>query len=73
MIALKALMGKLSSTCRTALERAAERSLQQGHFAVEIEHVLIELASDAGSDLALALARYDDRHRRCSTASCSAR
>jgi type VI secretion system protein VasG len=59
MIALKALMGKLSRTCRGALERAAERSLQQGHFAVEIEHVLLELVEDPGSDLAIALGRYE--------------
>ena len=42
-IDLKTLIGKLERPARAALERAAQRCLRQTHFAVEIEHLLIEL------------------------------
>jgi len=58
VIALKPLIGKLSRTCRAALERAAEQALQHGHYAVEIEHLLIELMQDPGADIARALHSY---------------
>jgi type VI secretion system protein VasG len=59
MIALKPLMGKLSRTCSDALERAAGRCLAAGNFAVEIEHVLTELAEASDSDFARVLDRYE--------------
>lgn len=55
---LKPLIAKLNVTCRTALERAAERCMRQTHFAVEIEHLLVELAADTTSDVAAALSAY---------------
>lgn len=59
MIALKPLIGKLSRTCRAALERAADQARQHGHYAVEIEHVLIELMHDPGTDISRAFHLYE--------------
>jgi type VI secretion system protein VasG len=58
MTGLRALVAKLSRTSRAALERATGHCLRQGHFAVEIEHLMIELIDEPGSDLAAALAHY---------------
>ena len=58
MTSLRGLIGKLSDTCHAALERATQRCLAMGHHAVEIEHLLIELVDDPGSDLAVTLERY---------------
>src|SRR5215472_4353437 len=55
---LKPLIAKLNVTCRTGLERAAGRCMRQTHFAVEIEHLLVELAADTTSDVAAALSAY---------------
>jgi type VI secretion system protein VasG len=55
---LKPLIGKLNSTCRTALEKAAERCFRQTHFTVEIEHLLIELMAVPTTDLVGALGAY---------------
>ena len=58
MTGLRALIAKLSRTSRAALERATGHCLRQGHFAVEIEHLMIELIDEPGSDLAAALDLY---------------
>lgn len=61
---LKLLIAKLNRTCRTALERAAERCMRQNHFTVEIEHLFAELAADPNSDLSAILSAYGiDRQR----------
>jgi type VI secretion system protein VasG len=61
---LKPLIAKLNRTCRTRLEKAAERCLRQTHFAVEIEHLFVELAADPTCDLNAALAAFRvDRER----------
>jgi type VI secretion system protein VasG len=52
---LKALIGKLNLPCRRALERAAERCRAESQFAVEIEHLLVELAGIAEGDMPRAL------------------
>jgi len=52
---LKLLIGKLNPPCRRALERAAERCRAEGQFAVEIEHLLVELAAIAEGDVPRAL------------------
>ena len=44
MTDLARLAAKLNRTCRSALERAAERCLGHTHYAVEIEHLFLELA-----------------------------
>ena len=61
---LKPLIAKLNRTCRTGLEKAAERCMRQTYFAVEIEHLLVELAAEPNSDLVGVLAAYGiDRQR----------
>ena len=61
---LKPLIAKLNRTCRTGLEKAAERCMRQSHFAVEIEHLFVELATDSTSDLTDVLSAYGiDRQR----------
>jgi len=52
---LKTLVGKLERPARDALERAAQACLQQTHFDVEIEHLLLELLDIEGGDLAVVL------------------
>ena len=56
---VKALIGKLNGVCRRAVENAAERSLQQTNFKVELEHVLLALVKEPGSDFARAMRAYD--------------
>jgi type VI secretion system protein VasG len=61
---LKPLIAKLNRTCRSALEKAAERCLRQTHFNVEIEHLFAELAAVSTSDLSGFLGAYGiDRQR----------
>ena len=56
---IKSLISKLSQPCRKALETAAQLSVAQTHFAVEIEHFLIKLLESADTDF-LRLLRYYD-------------
>ena len=56
-IDLKTLVGSLEDASRAALERAAQRCLQQTHFHVEIEHLLLELIDIEGGDFACVLPR----------------
>src|SRR5271169_1771103 len=55
---LKPLIAKLNRTCRTALEKAAERCLRQTHFTVEIEHLFVELTAVPATDLVGVLGAY---------------
>ncbi|WP_440028572.1 type VI secretion system ATPase TssH [Chromobacterium amazonense] len=48
---LAQLVSRLNPGCRKALERAAQRCLQQSHYYVEIEHVLLELLDMQDGDL----------------------
>ncbi|MBM2886775.1 type VI secretion system ATPase TssH [Chromobacterium phragmitis] len=52
---LAQLVSRLNPGCRKALERAAQRCLQQSHYYVEIEHVLLELLDMPDGDLPLLL------------------
>src|ERR1022692_382554 len=49
---LRALIGKLNSTSRNALEGAAGLCLSRTHYDVEIEHFLMKLLDATGSDFA---------------------
>ena len=60
---LKPLIAKLNRTCRSGLEKAAERCMRQTHFAVEIEHLFVELAADSTSDLTGVLSAYGIDHQ----------
>jgi len=48
---LKALIGKLNSTCRSALEGAAGLCLSQTHYEVDIEHFFLKLLEMQNTDL----------------------
>ncbi|WP_199153569.1 type VI secretion system ATPase TssH [Chromobacterium sp. ASV23] len=48
---LAQLVSRLNPGCRKALEQAAQRCLQQSHYYVEIEHVLLELLDMPDGDL----------------------
>src|SRR6185369_4802981 len=50
---LRAVIGKLNNTSRSALEGAAGLCLSRTHYDVEIEHYLMKLLDSSGSDFAL--------------------
>jgi type VI secretion system protein VasG len=56
---LSSLIAKLNPTCRKALEAAAALCVSQTHFNVEIEHVLIKLLDDDGTDLRAILKHFE--------------
>lgn len=47
---MKTLVGKLNPACKTALEGAAKLCVQQTNFNVEVEHVLLKLLDQTGTD-----------------------
>jgi len=49
-LSLKSLIGKLNETSRKALESAAGLCVTRTHYDVEIEHFLLKLLDDTGSD-----------------------
>ncbi len=50
-IDLKVLIEKLNTVCRKALETAAQLSVAQTNFNVEIEHMLLKLLELDGTDM----------------------
>src|ERR671932_245405 len=61
---LRALVGKLNSTTRGAVEAAAGLCLSRTHYDVEIEHFLVKLLDATDSDIAFILRHYGvDRSR----------
>jgi type VI secretion system protein VasG len=61
---LRALIGKLNSTTRGAVEAAAGLCLSRTHYDVEIEHFLVKLLDSTDSDFAFVLRHYGvDRSR----------
>ena len=54
---LKTLIAKLNDTTRRAAERAASLCMAQGHHEVEVEHLLLALLEQPGSDL-VAMCRF---------------
>ncbi|WP_035055096.1 type VI secretion system ATPase TssH [Andreprevotia chitinilytica] len=52
---LKALVGKLTPTARSAVEDAASRAVARTHFEVEIEHVLLALLDQTDNAFSAAL------------------
>src|SRR5579884_2911161 len=55
---LKSLVGKLNETTRKALEAAAGLCVTRTHYDVEVEHYLLKLLDDSGSDLARISERF---------------
>src|SRR5688572_1117102 len=58
-IDLKALVGKLDTTCRRALEGAAGLCLSRSNYNVEIEHWLVKLLEPNDTDLVRILKHYE--------------
>src|SRR5687768_8866295 len=58
-IDLKALVGKLDTTCRRALEGAAGLCLSRSNYNVEIEHWLVKLLEPGDTDLVRILKHYE--------------
>ena len=56
---LKALIAKLDTTCRGALEGAAGLCLSRTHYDVEIEHLLFKLIEAPDTDLARILRHFE--------------
>lgn len=55
---LKALMGKLNATCRSAMESAAGFCLARSHYEIDIEHLLAKLIELEGTDIGIILSHY---------------
>src|SRR5919202_1411373 len=61
---LRALVAKLNSTTRGAVEAAAGLCLSRTHYDVEIEHLLVKLLDATDSDMAFIMRHYGvDRSR----------
>jgi type VI secretion system protein VasG len=56
---LKALVGKLNTPCRRALEGAAGLCVSRTNYNVELEHWLVKLAEPADGDFARLFKHYD--------------
>jgi type VI secretion system protein VasG len=64
---LRALIGKLNSTTRGAIEAAAGLCLARTHYDVEVEHYLVKLLDSTDSDFAFIIRQYAlDRSRLAS-------
>ena len=58
-INLKQLIGKLNDTTRRSLEAASGLCLSRTHYNIEIEHWLLKLLENAGSDIHLILRQFN--------------
>jgi len=56
---LKLLIGKLNSTCRSALESAAGLCLSETHYEVDVEHFLIKLLEMTNTDVHKILRHFE--------------
>ena len=56
---LKALVARLNPLCRESLEAAAGLTLSRTHYNVEVEHWLLKLLEQPGSDIAVVLQHFD--------------
>ncbi len=52
---IRLLVEQLNSTCRRALEQAAQLCVKQTHYAVDIEHYLFALLEIPNTDVAVIL------------------
>jgi len=57
-VELNPLFAKLNSLCHKTFELAAELSVEQSHFSIEIEHVLLKLLEQSDSDVQVILPHY---------------
>src|SRR5262249_14641015 len=55
---LRALIGKLNTPCREALQAGIGLAVARSHYAVEVEHWLLKLLDQRDNDLAACLAHF---------------
>ncbi|MFA7431269.1 MAG: type VI secretion system ATPase TssH [Rhodospirillaceae bacterium] len=55
---LSGMVERLNGPCRKALEHAAETCAARGHFTLELEHLLVGLLDQPGTDFTLALRHF---------------
>ena len=60
-IDIRTLMGRLNADCKRAMEQAAELCVQQTHYNVEVEHLLLRLLGNEAPDLQIIWARHSVR------------
>ncbi|HLO63644.1 MAG TPA: type VI secretion system ATPase TssH [Azonexus sp.] len=48
---LKTLISKLNTTCRQAAERAASQCMARGNYEIDLEHLLLAILENPGTDL----------------------
>ena len=60
-IDIRTLMGRLNADCKRAMEQAAELCVQQTHYNVEVEHLLLRLLENEAPDLQIIWARHSVR------------
>jgi len=58
-VSLKALMGKLNETSRSALEGALGLCMTRTHYEVDIEHLFVKLLDQTDTDLDYILRRFE--------------
>ncbi|HEY1065385.1 MAG TPA: type VI secretion system ATPase TssH, partial [Pirellulales bacterium] len=56
--ALKALINRLDSVCKKALEQGAQLCVSRTNYHVEIEHILLKLLDDPSGDFSIILRHY---------------
>ncbi|MFT4179232.1 MAG: type VI secretion system ATPase TssH [Thermomonas sp.] len=56
---LRALIARLNTTCRGAMEGAAGLCMSRGHYEVEVEHVLVKLLEVENSDIRRILRQFE--------------
>ena len=61
---LKSLIGKLNSTCRSALESAAGLCLSQTHYEVDLEHFFIKLLEISDTDIQKIIRHFEINEAR---------
>ena len=60
-IDIRTLLGRLNPECKRAMEQAAELCVQQTHYNVDIEHLLMKLVDNEAPDLRLVFGRFGIR------------
>ena len=60
-IDIRTLLGRLNPECKRAMEQAAELCVQQTHYNVDLEHLLLKLVDNDAPDLRLVFGRFGIR------------
>ncbi|MGJ7530155.1 type VI secretion system ATPase TssH [Variovorax sp. GB1P17] len=60
-IDIRTLLGRLNPECKRAMEQAAELCVQQTHYDVDLEHLLLRLVDNEAPDLLLVFGRFSIR------------